>query len=42
MEEAEALGERVAALRAGRLRCRASTMRLKRAIGHFIKSIVMM
>ncbi|CAH0713097.1 unnamed protein product, partial [Brenthis ino] len=33
MEEAEALGERVAALRGGRLRCRASTMRLKRALG---------
>ncbi|CAH2089854.1 unnamed protein product [Euphydryas editha] len=33
MEEAEALGDRVAALHAGRLRCHATTMHLKRALG---------
>ncbi|XP_038211321.1 phospholipid-transporting ATPase ABCA1-like [Zerene cesonia] len=33
MEEADALGDRVAALHAGRLRCHATTMRLKRALG---------
>ncbi|CAH2089851.1 unnamed protein product [Euphydryas editha] len=32
MEEAEALGDRVAALHAGRLRCHATTMHLKRAL----------
>ncbi|XP_050352900.1 phospholipid-transporting ATPase ABCA3-like isoform X1 [Nymphalis io] len=33
MEEAEALGDRVAALHSGRLRCHATTMHLKRALG---------
>ncbi|XP_039759112.1 retinal-specific phospholipid-transporting ATPase ABCA4-like isoform X2 [Pararge aegeria] len=33
MEEAEALGDRVAALHGGRLRCHATTMHLKRALG---------
>ncbi|CAK1584899.1 unnamed protein product [Parnassius mnemosyne] len=33
MEEADALGDRVAALHAGRLRCHATTMHLKRALG---------
>ncbi|CAG5055814.1 unnamed protein product [Parnassius apollo] len=33
MEEADALGDRVAALHNGRLRCHATTMHLKRALG---------
>ncbi|KPJ10426.1 ATP-binding cassette sub-family A member 3 [Papilio machaon] len=33
MEEADALGDRVAALHLGRLRCHATTMHLKRALG---------
>ncbi|XP_052743810.1 phospholipid-transporting ATPase ABCA1 [Bicyclus anynana] len=33
MEEAEALGDRVAALHGGKLRCHATTMHLKRALG---------
>lgn len=33
MEEADALGDRVAALHLGQLRCHATTMHLKKAIG---------
>ncbi|KAF9820466.1 hypothetical protein SFRURICE_009885 [Spodoptera frugiperda] len=35
MEEADALGDRVAALHAGLLRCHATTMHLKRAVGTY-------
>lgn len=35
MEEADALGDRVAALHGGKLRCLATPMHLKRAIGTY-------
>lgn len=35
MEEADVLGDRVAALHAGELRCFATTMYLKKAVGEY-------